>query len=57
MKFSDPTRLMEQSLTVFPLPGGRVDEAKQLKGGDSLGVQVNPDRLALQVGVGLVEGA
>lgn len=42
-------------ITVFPLPGGRVDDAKELVAGDGLGVQVHRDRLPLQVLVGLVE--
>ena len=42
-------------VTIFPLPGRRVDDAEELVAGDSLGVQVHCDRLPLQVLVGLVE--
>lgn len=42
--------------TIFPLPGRRVDDTKQLITGDSLWVQVHCHRLPLHVLVGLVEG-
>lgn len=42
-------------VTVFPFPGRRIDDAKELIAGDSLGVQVHGDWLPLQVLVGLVE--
>lgn len=46
----DPT-----ALTVFPLPGGRVDDAEELVTGDGLGVQVHGHRLPLQVLIRLVQ--
>ena len=36
-------------LTVFPLPGGGVDDAKQLVVGDGLGVEIDSHRLLLHV--------
>lgn len=42
-------------VTIFPLSGGRVDVAKQLKGGDGLGVEIHPQRLAAHDGISLVE--
>ena len=39
-------------LTVFPLPGGGVDDAEQFVVGDGLGVEVNGCRLLLHVLVG-----
>jgi len=44
-------------LTIFPLPGGRIDETKQFKGRDSLGIQVNPDRFLPHQGIRPVERA
>ena len=44
-------------LTIFPLPGGRVDVAKQLKSGDGFGIEVNPHGLAAHDGICLVERA
>ena len=42
-------------VTIFPLSGGRVDVAKQLKGGDGFGVEIHPQRLAAHDGISLVE--
>lgn len=42
-------------VTIFPLPGRRVDDAKEFVTGDGLGVQVHGHRLPLQVLVGLVQ--
>ena len=38
-------------LTILPLPGGRVDESKQLMSGDGLGVEIHPDWFELHGGI------
>ena len=43
--------------TILPFPGSWVDEAKQLISGDSLGIDILPDWLHLQVMIGPVQRA
>lgn len=44
-------------LTILPLPGGRVDEAKELVGGDGFRVEVHPHGFLSHEGIAPVEGA
>lgn len=43
--------------TIFPFPGGSINEAKEFKCGDGLGIQVHPYWFLTHQGIRLVQGA